>query len=302
MTTEHLPQPVPRPEPQNLAAAIDGVERALASSKELPALTKLHAGIRALEQLAKSMNAAREEMNRLAECRIRGERQMGQLLLDSVARGGHGSNSTRHSSKTGGSSHPLPAGISHFQSSQWQYLARIPEAQFEAYLSQAKREGWDVSVKALRRFVRTAAAAPPRPATPRADAPRDDLAWLLDAARRILDERIALTAPSPQAVPAARELRADGARDLLLDLRRSQQPQAWLKAVQRHLAGGEDRQAIVALHVRALALVASSRAICVPTSPPVIPECVVAYHGRKVHAFGLVFREVGALLAPMQIA
>jgi hypothetical protein len=245
------------------------------------------------------MHLAREQLNRLVESRIRAERKLGLLLRDSVARGGRGSKSQRAASTLGGSSRPLPPGITHMQSSRWQHLGNIPDEQFEDFFTVAWKEGSTISVEALWRFLRAK-----EPRSPRPDPVGDNLAWLLDAARRILDERVQLASVSASAVPtAARELRPDsGARDLLLDLRRSQQPQAWLKALQRHLAGAEERQAIVVLHVRALALVASSKAICVPTSPPASTDCVVAYYGRKLRAFALVFREVGTVLVPAEVS
>ena len=87
---------------------LPALERALIELDEAPALKQLHDQLEAVQRLASKLKLALSEQNRIAELRIRAAQKAGSILAQSVKRGGN---------SHGGSSAPLPDGISWNQSS-----------------------------------------------------------------------------------------------------------------------------------------------------------------------------------------
>lgn len=107
---------------------LSSLERALAEVNDVAGLKQVHDQLEAVGKLAKKMAMALEDQNRIAELRIRAARKAGAILARTVKRGGN---------SQGGSSAPLPEGISWNQSSRWQVLAKLPEQTLMRYLAAA---------------------------------------------------------------------------------------------------------------------------------------------------------------------
>jgi phage N-6-adenine-methyltransferase len=88
------------------------------------------------------MDWALKDQNRIAELRIRAARKAGAILAHTVKRGGN---------SQGGSSAPLPEGISWNQSSRWQALAKLPEQSLTRYLAAAQEAEEEVTVSGFLR-------------------------------------------------------------------------------------------------------------------------------------------------------
>lgn len=104
---------------------LDTLRAQLASTSDPEALRELRAKA---DALATYYRGQTEEARELARLRLRIERRLGEVLAETVRRG-----SPKNS--RGGSSSPLPEGITWNQSSRWQKLAAIDEAEFESYLA-----------------------------------------------------------------------------------------------------------------------------------------------------------------------
>jgi len=143
-------------------APSSGIELALADANDVPSLVALTDRVAVVQEMVRRLDAALEEQQRLAEFRIRIARKLGLLLLQTVRRGGHGSNGHRVTSIRGGSDSPLPSGISRKQSSRYQQLARVPDDLVIGYFSAARLEGAEISSRGLLRFASSAS-------TPRRD-------------------------------------------------------------------------------------------------------------------------------------
>lgn len=117
-------------------------ERALAEIDNVAGLKQVYDQLEAVGKLAKKMALALEDQNRIAELRIRAARKAGTILARTVKRGGN---------SQGGSSAPLPEGISWNQSSRWQALAKLPEQTLTRYLAAALEAQEEVTVSGFLR-------------------------------------------------------------------------------------------------------------------------------------------------------
>ena len=83
-----------------------------------------------LRQYAAQAGAGLEAQNKCAEIKLRAERKAGEVLAETVSRGGD--------RKTGSKSHDgtlKTLGINKNQSARWQQAASVPEAEFEAHIA-----------------------------------------------------------------------------------------------------------------------------------------------------------------------
>ena len=127
---------------------IDRFERVLAELEAVPDLKRVHDQLEAAARLAKRLRLTLVDQNRIAELRIRTARKAGTILARTVARGGK-------SNSHGGSSNPLPGGISWNQSSRWQQLAKIQDSVVADYLAAATEEEAEVTVAGLLRAAKS---------------------------------------------------------------------------------------------------------------------------------------------------
>lgn len=128
-------------------------ERALAEVDDVSELKRMHDQLEAVHRLARRMDLALEDQNRIAELRIRTARKAGGILAKTVRRGGK-------SNSHGGSSTPLPDGISWNQSSRWQELSRVKNDLLASYLHEATENRVEVTVAGFMRVAKAGSLEP----------------------------------------------------------------------------------------------------------------------------------------------
>ena len=105
-----------------------------------------------LRVLAKKAGLSLEVQNRAAEGKLRAERRAGELLGEVVSRGG---DPKSHDVTLAG------LGLSKHQSSRWQRIAAIPDAEFEAYVAAAYNEARELTTAGALQLARTLSASRP---------------------------------------------------------------------------------------------------------------------------------------------
>lgn len=132
------------------------LEAALAQTTSVLASRELNDQA-AIHDLVKRMRLALVEQNRIAEFRLGAARQLGRLLDQQAHRGssdgqqGPATHGRLVTSTSGSSAPPLPSGISAEQSAYLQEIARVPEDVVQAYLSDARRQGYLITMAGLLR-------------------------------------------------------------------------------------------------------------------------------------------------------
>lgn len=191
----------------------------LGAANDVISLKDLYDQVGAMEVLAKRMQAAVDDENRIAEGRIRIARKLGELLHNTVQRGGLGSKSHGATLIRGGSSSPLPTQITKSMSSRLQKLAAIPEAEVERYFAHKRERGEVISMKELlgratrsaesrqglrlgaRRERTTRSKTRPPPAMP-----AGRLQAVVDTVAALEDVTVCVGMPVPEVWRSAREL------------------------------------------------------------------------------------------------
>lgn len=143
-------------------------ELMLASADGAEGLRDLRKLMAAAEAVAKQCDLAFEEMLRLAVNRLRVERELGRQLAQATGRGGVGSKSHRVTSKRGGASNPLPAGVTKQEAQRYRLLASVPDIAFARYLEEAREKRTIPTAAGARRLVREPRERSPRKASPSA--------------------------------------------------------------------------------------------------------------------------------------
>ena len=115
-------------------------KRLLASAKSVDGVLQIRDQAAAVAAYLQQQADSRDAANDAAEIKLRAERRLGELLAGTVAPGGR-SKSHRATSIRGGSSKPLPSGVTRSDSSRWQREASVPDDAFEAYLADRRQDG-----------------------------------------------------------------------------------------------------------------------------------------------------------------
>lgn len=277
--------------------------RVLEETTDVETLRCLHEQAAVWEEAGARLKLAQEEVVRIAEFRIRIERKMGEQLAQTVHRGGHGSNSRSASSKSGGSSAPLPSGINWSASWRYRRLATIREDRFEEYLALARAQ---LRVPSARGVVVFAAEARTENAPREARKPRSVKATvplsknLTDAVQRLLTVDVCVGGRSRLMV-AARTVGADLIHVKQLEgavfVAECPDPRAWLAALAAARTRGRVAEAVVVLPAATAEpwfklLDEGGWSCCFVRGS----TTVVAYHGKRTHGFRLAFSELGAVL------
>jgi hypothetical protein len=111
----------------------DAARFALEQAESVPEIKDVRDRAEALRAYAKRAGLGLEAQNQCAVLKLRAERKAGELLADEVARGNPNLKTPAKSNNNTLST----LGIAPHDSSRWQKLARIDEADFETYLSNA---------------------------------------------------------------------------------------------------------------------------------------------------------------------
>jgi hypothetical protein len=130
-----------------------GARQALAAVKSLPELKQIRDMAEALGRYTKQRQYGLEIENDAAEIRLIAERRLGDLLKKMQLRGGdRKSNRHRDGLKSKGDDAPLilaDLGISRDQSKRWQREAALPEDAFQAYVTETKATGKELTSAAV---------------------------------------------------------------------------------------------------------------------------------------------------------
>lgn len=129
----------------NALVTISALVSAIAEVESVRELKRFHDQLEALQQLARRERLCVEDQNRIALLRIKVAQKAGRILAATVRRGGN---------SRGGSSHPLPGGISWNQSARWQKLARVEDVVAERYVAEATSRDEEATVAGLVRAAR----------------------------------------------------------------------------------------------------------------------------------------------------
>jgi hypothetical protein len=120
----------------------DAMCHAITAAFAIDEVKDIHDKALAIETYARQAKNVEAE-SQACEIRLRAERRAGQLLGEmEKARGARGSGSNQHKLRSHDTRAPklLDLGISHDQSSRWQKLAAIPEAEFEATFAKPSKK------------------------------------------------------------------------------------------------------------------------------------------------------------------
>jgi hypothetical protein len=131
-----------------LLVKLDLARRALAEARTIEETKMVRDVAKAATDLMKQQQLSKEAVRDGSELRLQAEHQLGELLDENVE--------AHRPGKLSNDSTVLPAGISRQQSSDWQWIASIPEEKFEEYLRTAKEPTTAGAVRLAKDLVRQA--------------------------------------------------------------------------------------------------------------------------------------------------
>lgn len=132
----------------------DVIRREIEAATDPRQLVELHAKADALRKLAGVIDDTGEMAREFTEARIRCERRGGELLADMGTNGGD-RKSVNHRDEL----KLADIGIRYNQSSRWQRVAAVPEAEFEAYIADAYRNEKELTTSGLLKLAKQLAAS-----------------------------------------------------------------------------------------------------------------------------------------------
>ena len=110
----------------------DKMKNAVIECHSVDEITQLRNKAEAYRYALKQAKESPEVIRKAEEIKLRAERRAGELLKETVERGGTGANQYKELKSKGTTLADI--GISRDQSSKWQKIANIPEEKFENYL------------------------------------------------------------------------------------------------------------------------------------------------------------------------
>lgn len=135
------------PIPADQLSVVEQAFRDLALCDSLEAVKEVRDKAEAVRQYARSARVGLELQNKAAELKLRAERRAGELLHALGLRGGD-----RVSGSAGNRTTLDQLDISHNQSTRWQKLATIPEAEFTEFVRSAACHGVELTTACLLRM------------------------------------------------------------------------------------------------------------------------------------------------------
>ena len=200
--------------------------RSLATASTFSEVFDVRNRAEVLRKLAETVRASLDLQNQAAELRLRAERQMGEQLAQLKLRGGD-----RRSKASSSLLKLSDLGISRFQSGQWQRIARIPESEFEKYLSEMKDAQKEISASGLLRSFEELSSKPARRTIEPSQHPKRQLSFQILEIQHHVDEISQALTPNEETgivqleLPVARTLlrRLREVREMLDDIDHSQQ-------------------------------------------------------------------------------
>ena len=286
---------------------LGGLEQSIALVADLPSAHRLHDRAGAIKDLVRRMGHAFDVQNRFAELHLRAARRLGELIQSTVRRGGHGSNSQSNSSKRGGSSAPLPPGLSWSTSSRCRRIALLPESQFEEFLAAARTEGILICASALLRYCAAKQKGQEQdPVAP--DALQRGHSQVWEAVRALMSVETAIGIRA-ELVGATTHANSSGAfltplkGDIVVNAERA--VDSWLTRIYTAYRRGNVTQAVFLFKATTretwFSLLGTQGWTCCFLGGTGQLASVVAYVGRRYHAFAVVFASLGAVLRGGQV-
>jgi len=126
----------------------EAARKALAEAHRVDEVKTIRDKAEAMRMYGKQANDT-QLVNWAAEIKIRAERKCGELLAVEIQHGGD--------RKSGSRSHAVTLtslGLSNKQSSRYQQIAKVPEAEFERHIAEVKDKGGELTSAGVRRLVR----------------------------------------------------------------------------------------------------------------------------------------------------
>jgi hypothetical protein len=133
--------------------ALSQAKRSLAEATTLDEIKLIRDKAEAVRKYAQSAALGLDAQNYAAEIKLRAERKAGELLSSLSLRGGD-RKSNRHSARL----KIRDLGISQAQSTRWQVQSKLPESEFEQYLSSARDSGREITSADIIRLARKTVA------------------------------------------------------------------------------------------------------------------------------------------------
>lgn len=191
---------------------IDKARAALAQAQTLSDIGAVREIAERARRYASAAKLGREAENHAARLRIEAERRAGQLLAESPKRDGGDAMRARSGHPTEAPPKLSDLGISKQQSSDWQRIARVPEAVFEAHVHETTHAGKPLTtegvVQVARQIEREQRRAEPKPAPDLASVPASVRCEVADAAAMPLErDSVHLIVTSP---PYALDIQYEG--------------------------------------------------------------------------------------------
>ncbi len=132
---------------------IEAAHRELAEAHSIEDVKVLRDKAGAIQSYLRQQGETLEIQNLAAELKLRAERKLGELLGEGGERRGGNSH--------GGSSAPLPDGVTHSQSHRWQRVASVPDDDFEQHVAKAKSHGGEITTAGVLKLAKALNAARP---------------------------------------------------------------------------------------------------------------------------------------------
>src|SRR5262245_61797897 len=130
--------------------------QALQKAKTIDEVKAVRDAAERLRLYSKQVGESLEMQNDIAEIKLRAERRAGEMLREGADTGDRrtrNDGASRKVSQAVTPSEPAPSleeiGISRMQSSRWQSIASIPEAEFEQVIQETKQTGGELTETAL---------------------------------------------------------------------------------------------------------------------------------------------------------
>lgn len=127
---------------------IDQARKALAEAKSLPDVKRIRDQASTVEHYMRRQQYSLEAIADASELKLRAERRLGELLATVPERRGGNSH--------GGSSAPLPEGITWNQSHRWKTVAAVPDVEFEAHVASVREQQEDLTTAGVMRVAKRA--------------------------------------------------------------------------------------------------------------------------------------------------
>ncbi len=145
----------------NALATISRIRKSLATVKTIPEVKDFRDKAAALRDYFKGQKDGLESSNVAAEVMLQCERRAGALLAETEKQNGGHAMKARSQAVTEVPLALSDLGITKMQSSRWQAEARVPESDFEAFVTKHKEGGRQLTSAALIKLGRQQAASKP---------------------------------------------------------------------------------------------------------------------------------------------